>query len=275
MAGVELGSTCIEFQPGPLDPPDRLRVDVGTAGAVTLVLQALMVPLACSSKSVTIELTGGTHVAWSPTIEYFEHVFGYYLARMGCGLTVSIERAGFYPRGGGLVRAELRSGRLRAVDLTQRGRQLETLAWSVASEGLARAEVAQRQARALGGLFSLDRADVSYYRSSSPGSALSACAYFENAALGCCTLGERGKRAELVGRECGIALRRQLETGACLDEHMADQLLPYMALAPQDSSALVASITPHCRTNIWAIQSMLPVRFEVDSEAGLITCRHL
>ena len=81
--------------------------------------------------------------------------------------------------------------------------------------------------------------------------------------------------AEKVGRECAGLLLEQLDGEACLDEHMSDQMLPYMALAENDSTAKVAGITDHCRTNMWVIEKFLPVRFETDVDGRLISCRRL
>ncbi|MCK4282707.1 MAG: RNA 3'-phosphate cyclase, partial [Candidatus Brocadiae bacterium] len=83
---------------------------------------------------------------------------------------------------------------------------------------------------------------------------------------------ERGKPAEKVGREAAQLLKRAMESGACLDAHMADQILPYLALAGGTSRVSVAGITEHCRTNIWVIEQFLPARFQADEQRGLISC---
>ena len=69
-------------------------------------------------------------------------------------------------------------------------------------------------------------------------------------------------------------MRNLMRTEACLDEHMADQIIPYMALADGDSRVSVAEITNHRRTNISVVEKFLPVRFELDEKAGVIACRH-
>jgi len=53
---------------------------------------------------------------------------------------------------------------------------------------------------------------------------------------------------------------------------MADQLLPYMALAGGSSEVRVAAVTDHCKTNIWVIEQFLPVRFSIDEQNGIISC---
>ena len=257
VSGAGIGSTELEFVPGELDPPQEMAVQVGTAGSVTLVLQGLMVALAAARRKVEVEVTGGTHVAWAPTSDYFSGVFAWFLGRMGVRVLTLDAAPGFYPKGGGRLRLEMDAGPLRPVTLTERGRLLRTEARSIATD-------------------SLERAD--YVRSFSVGTAVLVRADYEGCRLGASALGKRGKPAEKVGAEAARAMKslmgvRQDGAGACLDEHMADQILPYLALAGGESAVRVAAVTDHCRTNIWVIEKFLPARFEVDESEGLIRCR--
>jgi len=85
--GARIGSAELSFLPGELAPPERLHVQVGTAGSVTLVLQALMISLCRAPHPVAVDITGGTHVRWAPPAEYAQHVLAHYLAELGCALT--------------------------------------------------------------------------------------------------------------------------------------------------------------------------------------------
>jgi RNA 3'-phosphate cyclase len=275
LAGAAINSLGIEFRPRTLAPGDKLSVQVGTAGSVTLVLQALMIPLVRSSQPVEVVITGGTHVAWSPVAEYFQKVFAHFLGRMGCALRAKVKRYGFYPKGGGRFEVAIQPGALHARDWTERGAPLGNRAWSLATEDLRHASVAERQIEGARKRLEFDAEEVLYVPSPSTGTSILLCALYENCVLGASALGKRGKPAEKVGRECANALMEQVKTEACLDEHMADQILPYMALAPEDSKVTTAAITDHCRTNIWVIEQFLPVRFEVDEEKGTIACRHV
>ncbi|GAI51858.1 unnamed protein product [marine sediment metagenome] len=75
-------------------------------------------------------------------------------------------------------------------------------------------------------------------------------------------LGKLGKRAEDVGKEAALELLKEQKSQACLDKHLADQILPYLALAKNKSSITVSEITNHCRTNIWVIEKFLEGRFK-------------
>ena len=78
--GLRLGGDRIVFRPG-IPVAREVRTDVGTAGAVSLVLQAWL-PVALMAGG-TITVTGGTEVDRSPTIDYLEQVLFRALARHG------------------------------------------------------------------------------------------------------------------------------------------------------------------------------------------------
>jgi len=60
--GLTVGSREITFAPGDLRRAD-LRIDPGTAGSITLILQAWLPVALRTGGSITV--TGGTEVAWS------------------------------------------------------------------------------------------------------------------------------------------------------------------------------------------------------------------
>ncbi len=270
--GLEIGSETLEFVPGQISHRD-LSVDVGTAGSVTLVLQSLMIPLVHVYKETKVEIRGGTHVKWSPTTGYFRHVFCEYLKLMGTEIESETLAYGFYPKGGGSIRIRVKPGKIKPVVLTSRSSHSHTDAWSNASQELSKARVAERQLESAGKVMAGIRRNHKYVFSRSIGSAITMAASFDNCVLGSSALGERGKAAESVGEEAAALLKEQIGSGACLDEHMADQVLPYMAMAAEsgESKVSVAKVTGHCRTNIWVIEKFLPVKFSI--EGNIISCK--
>lgn len=272
VSGATARSEVVQFEPGPLDPPKRLRLEVGTAGSAMLVLQAALIPLIASGQRSSVEIYGGTHVQWSPVLEYFREIFGWWLGRMGVALRVDSYRTGFYPRGGGHVRVEVGPGDLSSLDCIERGEHRENAAWSIATEDLKHRKVAERQVKGLRQSLELDRVKIQYVDASSTGTAVFAAGCYESSRLGASALGKKGKPAEAVGSDCGRLLREQMDSGACLDGYMADQILPYMALAGETSEVSVASITDHCRTSAWLLEKFPPVRFNVDDSARTIRC---
>lgn len=270
--GAIARSETLEFEPGVLDQQKRLRLRVGTAGSVTLVLQAVLIPLVASGRKSTVEVHGGTHVPWSPVLEYFREIFGWWVGRMGVPLRVDSVRPGFYPQGDGQVSVTVSPASLRPIEIINRGAHCETAAWSIASEDLEKRQVAERQVRGLSEAVHLDRVKQDYRSSASTGTAVCAVACYQDSRIGGSALGKKGKPAEDVGAECAGLLRKQMDSGAAVDEHMADQILPYLALAGGDSTVSVAAITDHCRTSAWLLEQFLPVQFSFDDSAGMIHC---
>ena len=88
--------------------------------------------------------------------------------------------------------------------------------------------------------------------------------------LGADALGEQGKKAEIVGEEAAKNLIKEIESKAPVDRHLADQILPFMALV--NGSIKTSEITNHCRTNIYAIQQFMGEVFKVDEENKIIQC---
>ena len=80
--GDFLGSEEIKFFPNEIYR-DQVSVNIPTAGSITLVLQALILPAIFSSKPLEIIFDGGaTDTFFSPTIDYFQYVFWKILEKM-------------------------------------------------------------------------------------------------------------------------------------------------------------------------------------------------
>jgi RNA 3'-phosphate cyclase len=261
--GANIGSTEISFFPGN-DTKESLEVDIGTAGSVALVLQTLMVPLSVAKHKTHLEIRGGTHVAWSPTTGYFRHVFCEYMKMMGVSVRSDTHEYGFYPKGGGRITVDIVPAKLKPLALEKRGKYVSTEAWSNASRELARPKVAERQ---LGGaklMTRIDKENTKYVEAQSIGSAITIVTRFKNCLLGASALGERSIPAEKVGEQAAAELSRALSTGATVDSYIADQILPYMALAQGKSVILAPSATKHMKTNLWTIEKFLDAAFTIE-----------
>ena len=63
-----------------------------------------------------------------------------------------------------------------------------------------------------------------------------------------------------------------MRAGASVDVHLADQLIPYMALAG-DSSYTVRELSPHTITNIWAAEQFLDIKFKIKERKAFLKYR--
>lgn len=265
--GARHGSTDLFFQPAPLRG-GIFAVAVGTAGAVTLVLETAITIALFAPAPVTITVTGGTDVPWSPTVAYLEGVFLAHLARLGARVRLHIERRGVYPKGGGEVRAAIEPWRplpAAGIDLRARGASPRLEVTSVADVTLARAHVAERQidgfAAAGDPAWGALTPEVVHAPMRNPGTSITARLLTDTTILGASALGERGKRAEKVGGEAAELLHAEWASGAAVDRWMADQIIPFLGLL--GGAVHTSAITGHAETNMRIVERFLPAHFAV------------
>ena len=104
--GDRVGSMEIYFEPR-RRRPGSYRFDIGTAGSISLVIQAILPTLLFSGGYTRVDITGGTDVSWSPPIDYMRYVFLHNLSLFGARVSIKLIRRGHYPRGGGRVILEV------------------------------------------------------------------------------------------------------------------------------------------------------------------------
>ncbi len=277
LEGDRVDSCELLFSPQRIAARD-LRLKVETAGSITLMLQALLPAVVAARAPITIEFEGGgTDTARAPTLDYFQQVFLWFLRRMGIEVELNLLSRGYYPRGGAAMRVEVAARKPDRLEFRDRGPLKQVTLFSQAAKVLKLRRVAERQIEgALGVLDALHapvQSNVEYEPSFSAGSSLCIVAEFANTVIGSDSLGARGKRAEEVGKEAADGFVEQFQGSACLDCHMADQILPYLALAGDRSSATVSEVTTHCQTNMWVIEKFLDGRFEVRDDLIVWTAR--
>ena len=271
VSGDALDSTELSFAPRALRGGDY-RFDVGairgSAGSVALLLQALLLPLARAREPSRLRLVGGTHAPWSPPVHYLSAVLLPALEHVGLDADLTLHRWGWYPRGGGEVEA-----RIDPVGVRWRGLRWETppsrpVVAGVSAVSRLPREIAERQRhQALARLHSrgLEAAInlVEDTQALDRGTFLFLSVSAADAHAGFSALGRPGVRAEAVADEAVDALFAYLDSGAAVDDHLADQLAPFLALADGPSSFTCPGPSCHLRTVVWAIQQFIPARIEI------------
>lgn len=253
---VTEGQTDIEFQPGAING-GSFTADIGTAGSITLWLQTLLSVCLMAKEKSYARVHGGTDVDFAPTIDYLRHVT-LPMSGLDAHADVTIERRGFYPKGGGRVKLVIDPMRLEQppLDWTGESEVREIRIHSVAAESLHDRDVAERQARAAVQELAPIRARIvpapEYADAIGPGSSVTVVAELKNGArLGASSLGAQGKRAEQVGREAAQRLIEEITTGASVDRHAGDQLIYW--LWRRGGAIRVSQMTDHARTAVWVI----------------------
>jgi len=264
-------SATLEFVPGPL-VAGEFAFDVGTAGSIALVLQALLPAMVRALGACRVRVTGGTDVRAAPPIDYFRNVLLPLLARMGVVTECMVRRRGYYPRGGGEV--EIRTGASHLQPLL-----LDRPDKPAAIDGLAHvsnlpSHIPERMRGAALARLARTRVPAKIEEqvlseAIGQGGAIVLWAHTEEAVLGAGRVAERGVRSEALGEAVAAEIAADLAAGATLDVHAADQMLVWLALARGDSSFATREITPHAATAMWLIERFLPARFDVRREPGL------
>jgi RNA 3'-phosphate cyclase len=266
--GACVGSTRLSFSPSNVSP-GTYRFDVGTAGSLTLLMQALLPPLLASDGTTFVTLIGGTDVRWSPTIDYLSNVLLRSLSCMGADVEVTLDNRGYYPRGGGQVR--VRVGPWKRKDPLGRVRVRTPSSLTVVSSCAGLPEhVARRQAK--GALALLDDYDVEVVYDTSGhgiGSALTIYGDAGDLPVGASAIGERGYVSEDVGADAARELLGTIE-GATLDGHLPDQLVPYIAMSG-NAELPIHSMTGHLETNLAITSRFVPLAWETDE--GILRIR--
>jgi len=272
--GLELRATSFTFAPG-APCGGTFRFDVGTAGSVTLVLQAALPVLLAAPTASRVTVIGGTDVRQAPPADYFTEVLLGHVARMGARVAARVLRRGYFPRGGGEIVLDVVPGPLHAFALDAPGALVEL--GGLAHVAHLPTHIADRmRAAALQALgpaaadARLATAVVESEAAIGQGGAIVAWARTEASVLGAGRVAERGVRAEALGEAVGQALAADLASGAALDTHAADQILVYLALARGAASFTTREVSAHALTAMWLIEQLRPVRFACEP-AGVLT----
>ena len=284
---VDIGSTHLRYIPEKIKSR-KVEVDIGTAGSITLLLQSLLVPCFFADHPTTLKITGGTSGKWQMPFDYFNNIFLPQL-RKYAEITTSMSKRGYYPKGGGIVEIKIKPlfnlekrNEAPKTNITERGNLLQIKGISHASIDLQDSNVAERQAESAKLVLSslgcnIDiRNEYCNTLSTGTGIALWAICSVQNqpdlinpVILGADLIGEKGKPAEDVGRAAAQKLIDEINSGAPVDENLADNLIPFLALF--GGSIKISKISNHTLTNIYVAEQFLGKIFEINEEEKTIT----
>jgi len=261
--GLEVRSQELVFYPGKVRG-GQFEFNVGTAGSITLVLQAVLpVALVCDV-SVYMRIMGGTDVKMAPPLDYLRYVMLPLLTRMGADVRLTLKRRGYYPRGGGEIEVTVQPGPLRPLCLETVG-TIESIQGVAHISNLPAHIVERMQHTAIQALSDYPHVNIETQvlgrdQAIGQGGAIVLWAMMAYGVLGGAEVAQRGIPAERIALNAAEALRAELLAGAAVDVHAADQLLIYCALAEGPSSFVVRTPSSHARTTLWLLGQFLPLR---------------
>ncbi|RPI74939.1 MAG: RNA 3'-terminal phosphate cyclase [Desulfobacteraceae bacterium] len=257
--GGRIGSPQITFEPGPV-VSGEYRFAVGTAGSATLVLQTVLPALMIASGETKLVIEGGTHNPYAPPFDFLQKAFLPCIAKMGPQISCMLDRAGFYPAGGGRISVAVRPcSNLKGLHLLERGDMKGRQCLAMVSK--LDPNIGHREIKTVREKMDFQREHcgvVEVSDSAGPGNILVLETAFTHITEVFTGFGEAGKPAEQVAEEAIQDLRQYLAGPAPVGRYLADQLLLPLAMAGQGSFRTLPP-TQHTLTNIEVVKRFLDI----------------
>jgi RNA 3'-terminal phosphate cyclase (ATP) len=270
--GAAIGSQTLAFTPGKVTAGEY-SFSVGSAGSTTLVLQTVLPALLTADGPSLLTLEGGTHNPHAPPLDFLAKAFLPLVNRMGPTVTVELERAGFYPAGGGRFIVTIEPAppggsagvrKLSPLHLLERGEVTRRLAKAVVAAlpgAIALRELAKVEQTL--GWAGKDLQVQQLPHEWGPGNVLTLEVHSDHVTEVFTGFGVRGVSAEAVAHEAVRQYQEYVAAGVPVGPFLADQLMLPLALAGAGAFA-TQPLTQHAVTNIDTIQRFLPVRVLVE-----------
>lgn len=272
--GLKIGSSHLIFSPGDIRGREY-NFDIGTAGSIVLVFQAYLLSLLKTRDVITLRLTGGTDVKWSPSWDYFIHVFLPLIQKMGISVNLKLIQRGYYPKGGGeaiLTVKPSESIRPLLLDIKQNFSEVNGI---IHLSNLPDHVGKRMKHAAINTLIQKNlRASIKIEKTTSfsAGTGITLWTKTNETVLGKTGLGEKGIIAEKIGESVANEMIKEIVSGATIDIHAFDQIIPYMALTEKKrSSCIVREISSHAQTNMWLVRQFFGGQdiFSIETKKGL------
>jgi RNA 3'-terminal phosphate cyclase (ATP) len=272
LAGDAIDSRTLEFHPAMPPQSGVYQFDVadaaqgGSAGAVTLILQAILWPLLFAAGRSHVTLVGGTHVSMSPPWHYVAHVAGPAFARLGATFSTELEAWGWYPVGGGVVRTTIEPAtRLDAPPFEHV--PVERIEGIAAVTNLP-ADIPQRMAGRATNLLAAagrpSRIEPRREKGAGPGAGI----FLWLPQGGFSALGRPGLPSERVAEAAVAETLSFVDNNAMVDRHLADQLLLPLALAHGRTRYTTDHLTLHTITNAELLGQWVETQIAISGDLG-------
>lgn len=267
MAGGEVNSQEIVYEPGTTLCGGNFNFDIGTAGSATM-LAFTLIPLALfSEKSSRFTITGGLFQDFAPSFFHMRHVLLPWLRETGADVHLNMIRPGYVPQGGGILEVAVNPVE---VDLQPFQRLIQGDIATVKGIALASHLVEQAVAKRMAdrcrerlsqrGLHPEIRV-VEDSTAAQKGAALHLWAETTTGCrIGADQAGKPGRRSEAIADFVVRTLLEDLDSGATTDRHLADQLILFGALARGTTEYTFPVLTDHVEANLWLVQKILGAR---------------
>jgi len=274
LSNCTVGTTEITLSPRQ-SIKDNIKVEIGTAGSIGLLLQPIQIACLGFDTPEKIEITvngGGTFGKWAPGLNYLNEVTYKIFRNHGFKIDIDIQKHGFYPKGGALVKCTLypSKSKLRPICITELGNIELIQGEIVTANQLKRNEVNERIKKAAQQQLKKElKMDIeinsNYVNSLSPGVGFFLWASSDTGALisSGTILGERNITSENLAKRTANELIKYIKKKIPVDNYLSDQLIPFMGFTKESSKIKVLEITSHTKTNLELIKLFLKRNYRI------------
>jgi RNA 3'-terminal phosphate cyclase (ATP) len=279
--GAAVSAAAVRVVPGRGIAGGDFSWDIGSAGSTTMLASAI-IPIALFARGPSrFLIKGGLFQDFAPSVFHLRHLLLPLLRMMGASVTVDIIQPGYVPRGQGQMRVEVKPlpGKLRPLNLISQG-AVERIQGIALSSHLEERKVSERMAESCKVVLRQRgyRPEIRLLSDSREKPAFETAAVQRGASLalwaetdtrcliGADMAGAPGRRAEFIGENTARHLLEDLDTGSTVDRHLADQLVPYAALAEGWSSYLIPRMSEHLETRLWLVEQTLGAKTELEGK---------
>ena len=278
LAGATIGSKEIRLKPGKAIRGGTFKWDIGTAGSTTMLALSVMLLALFADKPSHYTITGGLFQDFAPSIYHVKYVLLRILEAMGINVDIKIIQPGYVPMGNGQIEVKVFPVRetVKPLILIDRGKTTGIKGIALSSL-LKERKVSDRMARecqrSLKSRGCVSDIEILYDYKNNPvyprtsiqaGASLAIWAETDTGCLiGSDMAGAPGRPAEFIGKKVANRLIEVLESEATVDERVADQLIPFCALADGWSSYIIPKMTDHIEARLWLAEKMLGAKTEV------------
>ena len=285
LEGAKVGSREIRFWPGEKISGGNFNFEIGTAGSTTMLASILLPISLFAERASTYRLTGGLFQDFAPSTYHLKYALFPMLKEMGVDAELEIIQPGYVPRGGGVIVIRIRPQRekLRPFILLEQGKITEINGIALSSLLRERkvsermAKECQKELRAKGYNPKIEivydaKEDPAFKKASiQAGASLAIWAKTDTGCLiGSDMAGEPRRTAEFIGKQVAKDLIEDSESGATVDRHLADQLIPFCALADGVSEYLIPRMTEHVETRLWLVEKVIGAKTQVKNNHVII-----
>ena len=255
--GAKIGATSFKFIPKEIKEVS-IREDTGTAGSISLILQVLIPICVVCEKKLELFIRGGTDVLWSPTFDYTQYVLGEAYSRMGINFSIKLIKRGYYPKGGGEVKIEIRPSKIRSISLTTRHTKKLKLFCSFSKLPL---ELIQEKTEIIKSKLVEKKFDVENIirkeDAVDSGVSLLIISVDENSIIGIDSLFDKKTN------EFSLDVNKITENNLGVDENLADMLVLPSSLSNDLTIFTVPKISKHLETNLYVTSKFTGCKYGI------------